>query len=287
MATEKRERQRAAREERLARESKQAKRRKSVRQGIIIAVVAAVVVGTIYLFTHKSSSSSANTTTTSAAMTPTTAHGPATPDALAQAKANKIAVAAGCPSSPTARVNTMSWSSAPAMTIDTAKVYTALINTDLGPFTITLDAKSAPVTTNNFVFLAQHGYYHCIIFHRVIPGFVVQSGGFTTGMNPVTSSLAPIALETPNGLSNTMGTLAMARTSDPNSATSQFYVNLADNSSTLDYQSSSNPGYAVFGYVSSGMDVINQIAAVPTTTVGSYSDVPVNDVTITSMTRTQ
>jgi len=159
--------------------------------------------------------------------------------------------------------------------------------TSLGTVVLDLNPNAAPNTVKNFLQYVNAGFYKNMIFHRVIPGFVVQSGGFTSGMNPVTSSLAPIALETPNGLSNTMGTLAMARTSDPNSATSQFFVNLVDNSSSLDYKDSSNPGYAVFGSVVSGMDVINQIAQVPTTTVGSYANVPVSDVTITSMTRTK
>ena len=159
--------------------------------------------------------------------------------------------------------------------------------TNLGTVVFDLNPNAAPNTVQNFLQYVNSGFYSNLIFHRVIPGFVVQAGGFTSGMNPVTPTYSAIALETPNGLSNTLGTLAMARTSDPNSATSQFFVNLADNSSSLDYQNSSNPGYAVFGYVSSGMDVINKIASVQTTTVGLYENVPVTDVTITSMTRTQ
>jgi peptidyl-prolyl cis-trans isomerase A (cyclophilin A) len=159
--------------------------------------------------------------------------------------------------------------------------------TNLGTVVYDLNPNAAPNTVNNFLQYVNSGFYSNLIFHRVIPGFVVQAGGFTSGMNPVTPTHPSITLETPNSLSNTMGTLAMARTTDPNSATSQFFVNLVDNSASLDYQSSANPGYAVFGSVSSGMDVINQIAAVPTTTVGSYSNVPVSDVTITSMKRTQ
>jgi peptidyl-prolyl cis-trans isomerase A (cyclophilin A) len=159
--------------------------------------------------------------------------------------------------------------------------------TNLGTVVYDLNPNAAPNTVNNFLQYVNSGYYNNLIFHRVIPGFVVQAGGFTSGMNAVTPTHPPIPLETPNSLSNTMGTLAMARTTDPNSATSQFFVNLVDNSASLDYQSSANPGYAVFGSVSSGMEVINQIAAVPTTTVGSYSNVPVSDVTITSMKRTQ
>jgi len=159
--------------------------------------------------------------------------------------------------------------------------------TNLGTVVFDLNPNAAPNTVQNFLQYVSSGFYSNLIFHRVIPGFVVQSGGFTSGMNPVTPTYPAIALETPNGLSNTLGTLVMARTSDPNSATSQFFVNLADNSSSLDYQNNSNPGYAVFGYVSSGKDVINQISAVQTKSLGSYENVPVTDVTITSMTRTQ
>ena len=159
--------------------------------------------------------------------------------------------------------------------------------TSLGTVVFDLNPNAAPNTVQNFLQYVNSGFYSNSIFHRVIPGFVVQAGGFKSGMNQVTSTYPAIALETPNGLSNTLGTLAMARTSDPNSATSQFFVNLADNSSSLDYQNSSNPGYAVFWYVSSGVDVINKIASIQTTTVGSYENVPVTDLTITSMKRTQ
>ncbi len=254
MATEKRERQRAAREERLAREAKQAKRKKSIRQGAIIAVVAVVVVGSIYLFTHKSSSSSSTTTTTSSASTTTTS-GQNSTDAAAQATANKIAVAAGCPASPTARVNTMSWSSAPAMTIDTSKTYTAKVVTDLGSFTITLDAKTAPITTNNFVFLAQHGYYNCVIFHRVIPTFMDQTGDPQgTGMGGPGYTIADEypAKATPQ---YAIGAVAMANTGQPHTGGSQFFIVTGAEGESLPNQ------YSTFGQVTSGMNVLQAIAA--------------------------
>jgi peptidyl-prolyl cis-trans isomerase A (cyclophilin A) len=158
--------------------------------------------------------------------------------------------------------------------------------TSKGTIVLDLNPNAAPKTVNNFLQYVSSGFYSNIIFHRVIPGFVIQAGGFTSGLNAVNALFPAINLETPNGLSNLTGTLAMARTSDPNSATSQFYINVADNTN-LDYVDSNNPGYAVFGKVVTGLDVVNAIAAVSTQTVGAYSDVPVSDVTITSATRTQ
>ena len=158
--------------------------------------------------------------------------------------------------------------------------------TSMGTIVLDLNPNAAPKTVTNFLQYVNSGFYSNLIFHRVIPGFVIQSGGFMTGMSPVNPPYASINLETPNGLSNLTGTLAMARTSDPNSATSQFYINVADNTN-LDYVDSNNPGYAVFGKVVTGLDVVNSIATVPTQSVGGYSDVPVSDVTIISVSRTQ
>lgn len=253
MATEKRERQRAAREQRLAQEAKQAKRKKQIRQGAIVAVVAVVVVGSLYLFTHKSSSNSANTTTTSAAVTTTTSSNAT--DAAAQATANKIAVAAGCPASPTARVNTLSWSSAPAMTINTSKTYTAKVTTDLGAYTITLDAKTAPITTNNFVFLAQHNFYHCVIFHRVIPNFMDQTGDPQgTGMGGPGYTIAD---EFPAKASPqyAIGAVAMANTGQAHTGGSQFFIVTGAEGESLPNQ------YSTFGHVTSGMNIVQEIAA--------------------------
>jgi cyclophilin family peptidyl-prolyl cis-trans isomerase len=156
--------------------------------------------------------------------------------------------------------------------------------TNQGTVLFELNPSAAPLSVNNFLQYVSDGFYNGTLFHRVIPGFVVQAGGFTTGLTPKSPTYNPIPLESQNNLSNNMGTLAMARTSDPNSATSQFYVNLVDNTS-LNYKDAANPGYAVFGSVISGMDVINAIASVPTTTLNSYSNVPLNEITITSMTR--
>ena len=158
--------------------------------------------------------------------------------------------------------------------------------TSMGTIVLDLNPNAAPRTVTNFLQYVSSGFYSNLIFHRVIPGFVIQSGGFMTGMTPVNPPYASINLETPNGLSNLTGTLAMARTSDPNSATSQFYINVADNSN-LDYVDSTNPGYAVFGKVVTGLDVVNAIAKVQTQSVGAYSDVPVSDVSIISVSRTQ
>ncbi len=152
--------------------------------------------------------------------------------------------------------------------------------TDAGNITLELDPAAAPATVRNFLAYVNAGFYRTTIFHRVIPSFVVQGGGFTAGMVQKSGLLAPIALETPNGLKNVRGSVAMARTSAPNSATSQFFINLVDNTS-LDYQSAANPGYAVFGTVITGMDVVDAIAAKPTGTVNGFNDVPLTDVAIT------
>ena len=160
------------------------------------------------------------------------------------------------------------------------------LTTSMGNVVLELNPQKAPVTVNNFLQYVNGAFYTNTPFHRVIPGFVVQGGGYTTGLTKKTSGLAPIALETHVGLSNIRGSLAMARTSDPNSATSEFYVNLVDNLS-LDYQSAASPGYAVFGTVLQGMAVVDAIAAVPTGTVNGNTDIPVTDITVTSAVQTQ
>lgn len=158
------------------------------------------------------------------------------------------------------------------------------VTTSMGSVVFELNPTKAPLSVDNFLKYVNSGFYSGTIFHRVIPNFVVQAGGFTSGLTQMTPTYAPITLESNNGLSNLTGTLAMARTADPNSATSQFYVNLVDNTS-LDYVSSANPGYAVFGKVVSGLDVINTIGTVPTGITNGMSDVPTTEVSITSMRR--
>ncbi|MFD0666776.1 peptidylprolyl isomerase [Ramlibacter sp. MAHUQ-53] len=152
--------------------------------------------------------------------------------------------------------------------------------TDAGNITLELDPAAAPVTVRNFLTYVGNGYYRSTLFHRVIPGFVVQGGGYTTGMVKKPGQLAPITLESNNGLRNVRGSVAMARTSAPDSATSEFFINLVDNTS-LDYRSASNPGYAVFGAVTAGLDVVDTIAAKPTGTFNGFNDVPLTDITIT------
>ena len=153
----------------------------------------------------------------------------------------------------------------------------AHVTTSLGEFVIELDPQHAPLTVANFLQYVDDDFYDGTIFHRVLPDFVVQGGGM--GPDLVTKEARdPIANESDNGLSNLRATVAMARTGDPNSATAQFFVNLVDNVE-LDATPGS-PGYAVFGQVIEGMDVVDRIAAVATEERGALTDVPVQDVII-------
>lgn len=153
----------------------------------------------------------------------------------------------------------------------------------LGSITLELDPTVAASTVNNFLYYVQSGYYTDTLFHRVMPGFVVQAGGYTSGMVKKPGQLDPIVLQSNNGLSNLRGTVAMARLSAPvDSATSEFYINLVDNT-FLNYKSVNDPGYTVFGTVVNGMDVADAIAAQPTGTVNSNANVPITDIKITSV----
>ena len=154
------------------------------------------------------------------------------------------------------------------------------IITNKGSFTLELDLATAPISVKNFLSYVRGGYYSNTLFHRVIPGFVAQAGGYTTGLVRKPGQLDPIELESNKGLSNARATVAMARTNVFNSATSEFYVNLVDNT-FLDYKNAANPGYAVFGTVVQGMDVVDAIAAVPTGVFNGSPDVPLTDITIT------
>lgn len=157
-----------------------------------------------------------------------------------------------------------------------------VVETSRGTFKILLYPEEAPITVENFLQYVDDGFYDGTIFHRVIAGFVVQGGGFEPGLVRK-ETRDTIVLEADNGLKNLRGTVAMARTNEPDSATSQWFVNLVDND-FLDY-APDNPGYAVFGEVYEGMDVVDQIAAVQTGEVSGFQDVPLNDVTIISVTR--
>lgn len=157
------------------------------------------------------------------------------------------------------------------------------IVTNKGTIRVNLDENAAPKTVANFLRYVDEGFYDNTIFHRVIRGFMVQGGGFTEDLARKTTHQA-VAYEGDNGLKNDRGTLAMARTQSPNSATSQFYINHADNA-FLNHGARGAAGYAVFGKVVSGMDVVDAIAAVPTSNVGPYQNVPTTPVTIESVVR--
>ena len=158
-----------------------------------------------------------------------------------------------------------------------------VFETSLGNFEVELFEKEAPVSSENFLAYVDDGFFDGVIFHRVIPGFMIQGGGFEPGMKQKKTK-APIKNEANNGLKNSRGTLAMARTNDINSATAQFFVNLVDND-FLDYSGPSNYGYAVFGKVTAGMDVIDKIAKVATTNRSGHQNVPAADVVITRAAR--
>ncbi len=164
------------------------------------------------------------------------------------------------------------------------------LHTNFGNIRIKLDHAKAPLTAANFENYCKKGFYNNTIFHRVIDGFMIQGGGMESGMREKATD-APIQNEAANGLSNKRGTIAMARTSDPHSATAQFFINVADNS-FLDYRAKEmfgktvvqEWGYAVFGEVVDGMDVVDKIKGVKTGNKGFHQDVPQDDVVIESVT---
>jgi cyclophilin family peptidyl-prolyl cis-trans isomerase len=243
--SEKRTRQRAGRDARRQAEAKSARQRSLIRNAVIVVILAAVVIGSVVLITNHSSGSGSTTTTTTAV-----------PLTTQQEQANQKAVAAGCPKSTKTRANTLSWPSPPAMSIDTSKTYKATVKTTVGTFVITLMAKTAPTTVNNFVFLADQGFYKCVIFHRVIPGFMDQTGDPTgTGTGgpgyKFDNENIPKAYAT--------GDVAMAN-SGANTNGSQFFVLVPGGAQTLDADLSSG-GYSLFGKVSKGMTVVEKINA--------------------------
>ncbi len=158
--------------------------------------------------------------------------------------------------------------------------------TSLGNVVLELNPAKAAATVDNFLRYVNDGFYAGLLFHRVVPTFVVQGGGFATGLIAKTPTYPAIKLESNQGLNNVRASLAMARTNEPNSATSQFYINVVDNP-LLDYASATSPGYAVFGKVVDGLPVVDAIRVVPTSTRSGLANVPVADVTITSATQTR
>ncbi len=246
MPTDKRQRQKAGRQERLAAEQKAAKRRQNVRRVVTLVVIAAIVVGVSILVFHPGSKKASTTTTTTTK-----------PTSAAQLTADKASKAAGCPSSPTAQLPAPTWKSPPPMTIDPSKTYTVTITTDLGTITANLDAKTAPVAVNDFVFLVNKKYYDCLTFHRVIPNFMDQTGDPTgTGTGSVGYTVQGEVPQTASP-QYPIGSLAMAKTSAaPNGTSSnQFFIVAGPDGESLP------PQYALFGQVTSGQNVVDAINA--------------------------
>lgn len=164
---------------------------------------------------------------------------------------------------------------------DETNMTTIKLTTNQGEITLELDAEKAPNTVKNFVTYVEEGFYEGVIFHRIIPNFMAQGGGFTSDFRQKDTNAA-IENEADNGLANDRGTIAMARTGDPHSATGQFFINLADNG-FLNHSSKTQQGwgYAVFGKVTEGMDVVDKMAAIPTGSGGMFpTDVPQEEVII-------
>jgi peptidyl-prolyl cis-trans isomerase B (cyclophilin B) len=153
-----------------------------------------------------------------------------------------------------------------------------VLTTNHGKIKLELDEAKAPKTVENFLSYVKSGHYNDTIFHRVIDGFMIQGGGFEAGMKQKPTN-EPVENEAKNGLKNEPYTIAMARTSDPHSASAQFFINLKNNS-FLDYPGQDGWGYCVFGKVTEGTDVVDKIRSVKTTRTGMHSDVPVDDVVI-------
>jgi cyclophilin family peptidyl-prolyl cis-trans isomerase len=159
---------------------------------------------------------------------------------------------------------------------------TVEMTTNMGKITIELNAEKAPKTVEMFLYNAKHGFYEATIFHRVIDGFMIQGGGFSKAMEEKKTLTPALQNEAGNGLKNERGTIAMARTQDPHSARAQFFINLKDND-FLNHRSPADGrtwGYAVFGKVTQGMDVVDKIAKVPTGNAGYYENVPTTPVVI-------
>ena len=154
------------------------------------------------------------------------------------------------------------------------------LHTNMGDITIELDSENAPITAANFLQYVRDSYYDGTIFHRVINGFMIQGGGFEPGMGQK-ATRENVQNEANNGLSNVTGTIAMARTPDPHSASAQFFINVKDNKS-LDFSSETPQGwgYCVFGKVTDGMDVVDKIKSVATGTKGGHGDVPLDDIVV-------
>jgi len=238
--TEKRQRQKAGRDARRAAAQRAKKRKQLIRRTIIVVIGLAIIIGISVAVTSGGGSPKASTTSTTASST------------SAQATADKVAVAAGCPSSPTAKLTKPSWKTAPPMTIASSKTYTATIKTDVGSFDVKLNAAGTPVTVNSFVFLANQKFFNCVTFHRVIPQFMDQTGdptGTGTGGPGYTFADELPAKASPQ---YPLGSVAMAN-SGPSTNGSQFFIVAGPQGESLP------ASYTLFGQVTSGMSVVNKI----------------------------
>jgi cyclophilin family peptidyl-prolyl cis-trans isomerase len=265
----KRARHRAARQARLAAQERQKRTRQVRRRAIGVAVLAAIAVGIYFAASsgssktsttaarHHTSGSVASSTSSSTSSSSSASSSPA----AAQAAADRAAVAAGCPSNPHAALHKPSFSSPPPMTIDTSATYTATVETDVGTFTMTLDPAEAPIAVNSFVFLADKGFFNCIIFHRVIPGFVDQTGDptgtGTGGPGYQFTEHGPPPASNPSD-QYPLGAVAMANSSpqgdtDPSTNGSQFFIVAGPEGESLP------PDYVLFGQVTKGMSVVEKI----------------------------
>jgi cyclophilin family peptidyl-prolyl cis-trans isomerase len=252
---QKRARQKAARAKKLEEHRRLQKRHQVLRRVVLVIVVAGIVLATALAFISTAQSPKTSTTTTPTTFPPTTTT-PYTSPASVKAdglRANRLAVAAGCPADPYKRVNTLHWSKAPKMTIDASKTYYATFDTTAGTFVVALNATEAPVTVNNFVFLAEHNFYSCVIFQRVIPGFVVQGGDPTGTGSGVLGYTIPD--EFPSSAGNPtypLYTIAMANegtSAGPNTGSDQFFIVTGADGETLP------PDYTKFGVVIDGLNV--------------------------------
>jgi peptidyl-prolyl cis-trans isomerase B (cyclophilin B) len=261
--TEKRQRQKEGRQVRLAAKRKAQKRRQLIRRTVIIVIVAGVIVGSVLLFTRNSSTATTTTTTTTSTSTTTTIP---THFAAPQAALNAVAAAAGCPRSPSTPANTLHWATAPPKSISQSASYSAVFKTDIGSFTVALDAATAPNTVNNFIFLAKKGFFNCGTFFRVIPGFASQAG--SPNQTNVNATQPGYTIPDENMKSSFAGgDLVMANSGSPHTGASQFFF--VPKAETI-----SSGTYALFGHVTSGLAVIQRINANGNPTAASNGTPP-------------
>jgi cyclophilin family peptidyl-prolyl cis-trans isomerase len=247
---QKRARQKAARAKKLEEHRRLQKRHQFLRRVVLIIVVAGIVLATALAFISTAQSpKTTTTTTTTLPPTTTTPSFSAAQITAAQTAANRLAVAAGCPANPYKRVNTLHWSTAPKMTISKTKTYYATFKTTAGTFVVDLNATEAPVTVNNFVFLAEHNFYNCVIFQRVIPGFMFQGGDPTgTGSGVLGYTIPDEFPSAPGNPTYPLYTIAMAN-AGANTGSDQFFIVTGADGETLP------PDYSAFGTVVEGLNV--------------------------------